>query len=59
MSSSLDPEVRPTPIPEGAVINAAADGPPAGRLWIGAVGAGLAAGLVAWSVGEGLLVAYH
>jgi hypothetical protein len=58
MSSSLDPEARPVPIPEGAAIDAAAPGPPSGRLWIGAAAAGLAAGFTAWSIGEGLLEVY-
>jgi len=65
MPSSLDPESRPDSAPgpddAGQPINAAAVAvavPPA-RLWIWALGAGLASGLGAWLMGEGLLVAYH
>src|SRR4051794_35400008 len=62
MSATLDPESQPDsapgPVDAGQPINAAV-GRPTARLWTWALGAGLAAGLVAWLVGEGLLVAYH
>jgi hypothetical protein len=63
MSTSHDPEVRPDS-PAGhddadVPIKAKAVAIPAARLWTWALGAGLAAGLAAWLVGEGLLVAYQ
>src|SRR5262245_18680050 len=63
MSSSLDPESRPDGAPgrddAGHPTNAAAVAVPTARLWTWVVGAGLAAALATWLVGEELLVAYR
>lgn len=59
MSSSSGPEARPVPVPEGDAVNAALVPHPSGGLRLWAAGAALVAGVAAWLVGEGLLIAYH
>jgi len=58
MPSALDSESRPDRAPgrdeAGPPIDAAAVAVPTARLWTWALGAGLAAGLAAWLVGQKL-----
>jgi len=63
MSASPDPASRPDSAPgpddAGEPASAAAVAMPTAWLWTWGVGASLTAGLAAWLVGEGRLVAYR